>query len=36
LNSENKENMDFSKFMNLTEDERTSIQKIWLHSRLII
>lgn len=27
LNSEIKENMDFSKFMNLTEDERTSIAK---------
>ena len=27
LNSEIKENMDFSKFMNLTEDERTSITK---------
>ncbi len=27
LNSEIKENMDFSKFMNLTEDERTSIVK---------
>jgi hypothetical protein len=27
LNSENKENMDFSKFMNLTEEERTSIAK---------
>jgi hypothetical protein len=27
LNSENKENMDFSKFINLTEDERTSIAK---------
>jgi len=27
LNSEIKENMDFSKFMNLTEDERTRIAK---------